>query len=229
MIAVENLTKIYNKGESNELYALKDVSFNIEEGEFCVILGPSGSGKSTLLKSISGLDKFSSGSVMINNKEIATFTEKEFNKFKRNEIGFIFQEYNLIDDLTLLENITLNRAITNEIESLIDKWGLKKAIHLFPKQSSGGQQQKAAILRALLKDAKVLFCDEPTGALDGKSSEEVLKVLQTIQKDLNTTIILITHNELIRKIANKILTIHDGKLVKVEVNENVLLANEVEW
>lgn len=229
MITIENLKKIYNKGESNELYALKGINHEIKKGEFCIILGPSGSGKSTLLKCISGLEKLTSGKVIIKNKEITAFKEDEFNYFKRNEIGFVFQEYNLIDDLTLMENITLDRPITDEIKNLIEEWDLGKAINLFPKQCSGGQQQKAAILRALLKDAEVLFCDEPTGALDTKSTADVLHVLQMVQKRKNTTIVLITHNELIRKIADKILTIHDGELVKVEVNENILDANEVEW
>ncbi|MCW9134631.1 ABC transporter ATP-binding protein [Bacillus paramycoides] len=229
MIQATNVIKVFNAGKQNELNVLRGIDLDITEGELCTIIGKSGSGKTTLLKCLSGLVSVTSGNIQVNKRSISNLTKKEVNVFRKNDIAFIFQEYNLIDDLTLHENIYLEHDVTEEIENLIDDWDIRKAINLFPNQCSGGQQQKAAILRALVKRAKILFCDEPTGALDGNSSKEVLTVLQKLQKSHQTTIVLITHNEQITKISNRVITIHDGKKVIDMVNEDIELAENLEW
>ena len=229
MIKANNIVKIYNQHKQNELKVLNGIDLDIAEGELCTIIGKSGSGKSTLLKCLSGLEGVTSGQISINDRDIQSFTSKETNEFRRKDIAFVFQEYNLIDDLTLHENIYLENEPTETIENLIDTWDIRKAINLFPMQCSGGQQQKAAILRALAKESKIIFCDEPTGALDGKSSQEVLTVLQAIQKSHRSTIILITHNEQITKISDRVITIHDGNKISDQKNVNVELAELLEW
>ena len=226
-ITVRQLVKKYNEGKDNESLILKGVSLGIQSGEFCTIVGPSGSGKSTFLKCISGLESVNSGKILVDNKDITKFTKKELDLFKRKLISFVFQEYNLIDDLTLLENICLDQRLTKDIVKLIDAWDLRKAIHLFPNQCSGGQQQKTAILRALIRRSKIIFCDEPTGALDTKSSQDVLNALKAIQYQYGTTIVLITHHDAIKKISDKVVTIKDGEIIQVNINEQVLAVNEV--
>ncbi|ENH97258.1 ABC transporter [Gracilibacillus halophilus YIM-C55.5] len=229
MIKSSNITKVFNKNKQNELKVLNGIDIDIAEGEFCTIIGKSGSGKTTLLKCLSGLEKITSGEIEVNHKNVVHLDKKEVNAFRKSDIAFVFQEYNLIDDLTLHENIYLEHEESDEIEDLIDEWDLRKAIHLFPSQCSGGQQQKAAILRALAKKAKILFCDEPTGALDGKSSQEVLSVLQKLQLKNQTTIVLITHNEQITKISTRIITVHDGNKIDEVINSNVELVEKLAW
>lgn len=226
-VRVNHLVKKYHEHKPHEALILNDISLSIDAGEFCTIVGPSGSGKSTFLKCISGLETVTSGEVVVDDQAITKFTKRELETFKRKDISFVFQEYNLIDDLTLLENICLDHPLTEEINQLIDEWDLRKVIHFFPNQCSGGQQQKTAILRALIRKSKILFCDEPTGALDTKSSRDVLNVLKLIQKKYGTTIILITHHDIIKKISNKIITIKDGEIVSIKNNEQVLDVNEV--
>lgn len=229
MIEATNVIKVFNENKQNELKVLRGIDLGINEGELCTIIGKSGSGKTTLLKCLSGLENVTSGNIRINKRSIGNLTKKEVNVFRKNDIAFVFQEYNLIDDLTLHENIYLEHNVTEEIENLIDEWDIRKAINLFPNQCSGGQQQKAAILRALVKKAKILFCDEPTGALDGNSSKDVLTVLQKLQKSHQTAIVLITHNEQIIKISNRTITIHDGKKISDVVNEDIELAENLQW
>lgn len=229
LIRAENVVKVYNKNKPNEQKVLKGIDITIDKGEFCTIIGKSGSGKTTLLKCLSGLEKLSEGKVIVDNQNIDDMSRSEVSNFRKNKIAFVFQEYNLIDDLTLHENIYLEGEPSEEIENLIDAWDIRKAIHLFPSQCSGGQQQKAAILRALVKDAEILFCDEPTGALDGKSSKEVLTVLQNVSRKYQTTIILITHNQLITKISDSVVTIHDGLIRSMDRNENIESAENIEW
>ncbi|WP_394514330.1 ABC transporter ATP-binding protein [Priestia aryabhattai] len=229
MIKAKDITKIYNSNKQNELQVLKGINLTINTGELCTIIGKSGSGKTTLLKCLSGLEKVTTGEINVHNKNISHFNREQENQFRRTDIAFVFQEYNLIDDLTLHENIYLEHSLNEEIEGLIDAWDVRKAINLFPSQCSGGQQQKAAILRALVKQSKILFCDEPTGALDGKSSKEVLTVLQDLQRSHKVTIVLITHNEQIKKISNRVITIHDGHLINNEVNSKVETAESLEW
>ncbi|TSB46215.1 ABC transporter ATP-binding protein [Alkalicoccobacillus porphyridii] len=229
MIKATNMTKVFNANKQNEIIVLKGIDLEITEGEFCTIVGKSGSGKTTLLKCLSGLETITTGEIVMNKKNMVGLNKKEVNAFRRSDISFVFQEYNLIDDLTLHENIYLEHPTSEEIESLIDEWDIRKAIHLFPEQCSGGQQQKAAILRALSKKAKILFCDEPTGALDGKSSKEVLSVLQRLQKSHRTTIVLITHNDQITHISSRVVTIHDGKKIKDEQNSRVEIVENLEW
>lgn len=229
MIKITNLEKIYNEGLLNELLVLKGITCDIERGKFTTIVGPSGSGKSTFLKCISGLEKYTSGCVVIDEKRIDKFTEKEMNRFRKSTISYIFQEYNLINDLTMVENICFDCERDTAIEKLIDLWGLSNIMNLFPYQCSGGQQQKVAILRALQKKSKILFCDEPTGALDSKSARDVLEVLKKIKKNYGTTIIMITHNNLIEKISDVVITIQDGKIKKITSNQTPLDVKDVEW
>lgn len=229
MIKASDVMKIYNPNKQNEIKVLKGISLDIAKGEFCTIIGKSGSGKTTLLKCLSGLEKVTSGDIKVNDRDICNLTKREVNTFRKTDIAFVFQGYNLIDDLTLHENIYLEHESTEDIENLIDSWDIRKAINLFPSQCSGGQQQKAAILRALVKNSKILFCDEPTGALDGNSSKEVLTVLQNLQQSHQTTIVLITHNEQITKISNRVITIHDGNKINDKVNLEVEAAENLEW
>lgn len=181
------------------------------------------------MKCISGLEKNTSGIVEIEGKRIEKFSEKEMNLFRKNTISYIFQEYNLINDLTMKENICFDCKMTDDIAELIELWGLNKILNLFPKQCSGGQQQKIAILRALQKKTKIIFCDEPTGALDSKSAQEVLTVLKNIQKKYGTTIVMITHNNLIEKISDTVITIQDGMIKKIINVKEPLEVSEVEW
>lgn len=229
MIKITELKKKYNENQINEILVLKGISCDIEMGKFTTIVGPSGSGKSTFMKCISGLEKNTSGIVEIEGKRIERFSEKEMNLFRKNTISYIFQEYNLINDLTMKENICFDCNMTGDIEELIDLWGLNKILSLFPKQCSGGQQQKIAILRALQKKTKIIFCDEPTGALDSKSAQDVLTVLKNIQKKYTTTIVMITHNNLIEKISDSVITIQDGMIKKITNIKKPLEVSEVEW
>ncbi|MEC1738546.1 ABC transporter ATP-binding protein [Bacillus mojavensis] len=229
MISAEKISKIYNKNKPNELKAIKEIDLHIEKGEFCTIIGKSGSGKTTLLKCLSGIERISDGQILVDNVDINKMSSNEISSFRKSKIGFVFQEYNLIDDLTLHENIYLDNKASCDIEDLIDLWDIRKAIDLFPSQCSGGQQQKAAILRAIVRNVDILFCDEPTGALDGLSSKEVLTVMQDLQKNYKTTIVLITHNELITKISDTIITINNGDIRKYEKNSKVEKAENIEW
>ncbi len=229
MIKITELKKTYNEKQINENEVLKGISCEIEFGKFTTIVGPSGSGKSTFMKCISGLESITSGTVEIDGKRIDSFTEKEMNQFRKNTISYIFQEYNLINDLTMKENVCFDHKMTEEIKKLIELWGLEKIMNLFPKQCSGGQQQKIAILRALQKNTKIIFCDEPTGALDSKSAKDVLEVLKNIQAQYGTTIIMITHNNLIEKISDTVITIQDGMIKKMINVQNPLKVAEVEW
>ncbi len=229
MIKITELKKTYNEKQINENEVLQGISCEIEFGKFTTIVGPSGSGKSTFMKCISGLESITSGMVEIDGKRIDSFTEKEMNLFRRNTISYIFQEYNLINDLTMKENVCFDCKMTDEIKKLTELWGLEKVMNLFPKQCSGGQQQKVAILRALQKKTKIIFCDEPTGALDSKSAKDVLEVLKNIQNQYGTTIIMITHNNLIEKISDTVITIQDGMIKKMTKVQNPLNVAEVEW
>ena len=229
MIKINKLQKKYNEKMINEVFVLKGITCNIESEKFTTIVGPSGSGKSTFLKCISGLEKVSSGTVEINGKNIEKLTNKEMNLFRKNTIAYIFQEYNLLNDLTMMENICFDCELTSDIKNLINLWGLTNIMNLFPNQCSGGQQQKVSILRALQKKAKIIFCDEPTGALDSKSAKDVLSVLKSIQKQYGTTIVIITHNNLIEKISDIVITIQDGEIKRIINNPNPLEVEEVEW
>lgn len=229
-IEVKNAVKKYGKGEAM-VYALNSANLEIEESEICVILGPSGSGKSTLLNVLGGLDSLDSGSVKIAGKEITGFGKKQLTEYRRSDVGFVFQFYNLIPDLTVRENIEVVSDISSNplnAEKIMEALGINQYKHRFPRELSGGQQQRTAIGRALIKNPKILLCDELTGALDSKSSSAVLKYIENVNKEFKTTIIIITHNEDIRLMADRIIRIKDGKVVLNEKNLNKISAENIE-
>lgn len=230
-LVVKNLNKTYGTNE-NKISVLKDINFSLKKGALCTLLGPSGSGKSTLLNAIGGLEKIDSGLITINNCEISSLKQNPLSNFRRKYLGFIFQFYNLIPDLNVTENIQVGSFIHNDpmdIEKLIKDLGLWEHKNKYPRQLSGGQQQRCAIGRALIKKPEILLCDEPTGALDYKTSKDILSLLQRINKEYETTIILATHNEEITKMSNIIIRLKDGIISQEMENEKVLDAQELEW
>ena len=220
ILDVINLNKIYGKGE-NKVQALNDVNLSIEKSKFTAIIGPSGSGKSTLLNCIAGLDNVSSGKVMLNGKDISTLNDNSLSKLRSEEFGFIFQSFNLIPVVNVYENIILPISIDNKkvdkvyVDNIIDKLGLKDKINKFPNELSGGQQQRVAIARALANKPKIIFADEPTGNLDTKTTNEVMNLLESCVKEFGQTLVMITHNNEIAKMADVCIEIRDGKLVNI--------------
>lgn len=218
ILKIENLKKVYGSGET-EVKALDNISFQVEEGEFIAIIGPSGSGKSTLLHSIAGLEKPTSGKVYFYDKDIYKMSKKELTILRRQKIGIIYQFYNLIPTLNVEENITLpieldrKKIDTKKLDEIIKFLGLEKRKKHLPNELSGGQQQKVAIGRALMINPTIILADEPTGNLDSKSSEEIMKVLKKANKDYKQTIIMITHNLEIAKLADRIIKIEDGRII----------------
>ncbi|KNF08963.1 ABC-type antimicrobial peptide transport system, ATPase component [Gottschalkia purinilytica] len=230
-VKVKNLNKVYTVG-NKEFYALKNINFSITKGEICVILGPSGSGKSTLLNIIGGLDSINSGEVEVDGINISNLSDKQLCRYRRDNLGFVFQFYNLIPNLTVKENIEVCSNISKnplDIDFIIESIGLKDEKNKFPKELSGGQQQRVAIGRALVKNPKLLLCDEPTGALDFKSSIEILDLMKRINKDFDTSIIMITHNESIKDISHRVLRLRSGELVLNEVNKIIKEAQNIQW
>lgn len=219
-LQMKDVVKKYGEGE-NTIYALDHSSLELEKGEICVVLGPSGSGKSTLLNMLGGLDSADEGTIIVDGSKISSASKKELLEYRRDKVGIVFQTYNLIGELTVRENINVVRDISKSplsVEELLKDLGLEKHASHFPTQLSGGQQQRCAIARALVKNPAVLLCDEPTGALDSKSSRDVLELLQTINGKYHTTVLLITHNENIAPMADRILRIHDGRITENIVN-----------
>jgi putative ABC transport system ATP-binding protein len=231
MINIKGLNKHYGEGDAL-FYALKDVELEIEKEEFVVILGPSGSGKSTLLNVIGGIDKVDSGVVNVYGKDISKVSDKELTKYRADKIGFVFQFYNLIPNLTIEENIEVVSDISErpfEIDYVLKAVGLIDQKGKFPKQLSGGQQQRVAIARALVKNPEILLCDEPTGALDYKSSKEILTLLKEVNEKFKTTVIIITHNNAIAQMANRIIKLKSGEITQNTVNDNVISPEGVDW
>lgn len=223
--------KKYKVGDT-EILANNNISFEIEEGELVIIVGASGAGKSTVLNIMGGMDKCDSGQVIIDNKDIAKYSERELTKFRRFEIGFVFQFYNLIPNLTVLENVELASQISkSNIDPLkiISDVGLDHRINNFPAQLSGGEQQRVAIARALAKDPKILLCDEPTGALDYNTGKSILKLLQNISRENNKTVVIITHNSLIKPMADRIIEINDAKVRSIKINNKPVSIDDIEW
>lgn len=220
ILDVINLNKVYGKGE-NKVQALNDINICIEKGKFTAIIGPSGSGKSTLLNCIAGLDNVSSGKVILNGKDISTLNDNSLSKLRSEEFGFIFQSFNLIPVVNVYENIILPISIDNKkvdkvyVDNIIDKLGLKDKINKFPNELSGGQQQRVAIARALANRPKIIFADEPTGNLDTKTTNEVMNLLESCVKEFGQTLVMITHNNEIAKMADVCIEIRDGKLVNI--------------
>ncbi|HOO43557.1 MAG TPA: ABC transporter ATP-binding protein [Bacillota bacterium] len=231
MIKLENVTKIYQTGEV-ETVALKDVSLEITDGEVIVLLGPSGSGKSTLLNVCSGLDNPTSGKIQVDDIIISEMDAKQLTKFRRDNLGFIFQQYNLLQTLSVKENIEVGREVSVDpftVEDIVEQVGLSPNIDKYPYQLSGGEQQRVSIARAIVKNPKIMFCDEPTGALDEVNAKEVLGVLQKLNENYKTTIVLITHNTSISVIADRIVKLNSGRVTDIIVNKNKKSASEIVW
>ena len=230
-IVVKNLVKEYGT-DNNKVTANDKISFEIKEGEFVVILGPSGAGKSTLLNIIGGMDSATSGSINVFGKEIVGLNDKELTKYRREDIGFVFQFYNLIPNLTVLENVELAGQIVKQskpAEDILKQVGLEHRMNNFPSQISGGQQQRVAIARAIAKNPQLLLCDEPTGALDYKTGKNILNTLKEYCKNEKRTVIIITHNSSIAQAADKVIEIYDAKVKKVFVNQSPKNIDEIEW
>ena len=229
-IELKNVKKTYIVGEQ-KFNALDGVDLSISQGEFVVILGPSGAGKSTLLNILGGMDKVTSGSVKIGENDIAKYSDKELTRYTANEVGFIFQFYNIMPTLTVDENVNLIKDVTNtsrDSKEILKSVGLLKHADKFPQELSGGEQQRVSIARAIMKNPKVLLCDEPTGALDSKTGVEVLKLLRE-QADNDTTVIIVTHNSLIADIADRVIKIKNGKVESNEINKHPKNIDEVNW
>lgn len=231
-IEINNLSKIYNQGKENETKALLDASFSLEKGEFACVLGPSGAGKSTLLNILGGMDRASSGSYIVDNKDVTKFSEKQLQVFRRQSIGFVFQFYNLMQDLTSYENVCLASSIAlNPLDpkEIIEKVGLEKRMYAFPSSLSGGEQQRVSIARAIVKNPSLLLCDEPTGALDSKTGKSIMGLLMDICKKYEKTLILVTHNAALAKLADRVIRMADGHIVSNETNSNPLSVDEIDW
>lgn len=230
-LQIKNINKSYGGGESF-IKVLNDVSTEIEQGQMCSICGPSGSGKSTFLNVIGGIDTVDSGSILIDGKEIVKLNQKRRALYRRDYLGFIFQFYNLVPNLTVRENILVCEYLAKEkslnVDELIELLGLKGHENKFPSQLSGGQQQRCAIARALIKNPKLLLCDEPTGALDSKTSREILTLLENVNEKYGTTMLIVTHNEGINDMVHKVIRIKDGKISKDYINEKRKHAAELD-
>ena len=222
--------KVYGEGE-NAVYAMNGMSLQIEKGELCVIMGASGSGKTTLLNVLGGLDSLKSGELVVDKKKVSGMSPKELSAYRRECVSFVFQFYNLIPDLTVMENIRIvsdiskNTLDINEVMKAVDITELKNR---FPNELSGGQQQRAAIARAIVKNPSILLCDELTGALDSKTSKEVLKFVQKVNAEFGSTVVIITHNQEIRKMADRIIEVKDGKIIRNYMNENKMNVEDIE-
>ncbi len=230
-IKFENVRKAYTMGEV-EINALDGVNFSIDKGELVIIVGASGAGKSTILNILGGMDSATDGVVIVDSKNISNYNEKELTKYRRHDIGFVFQFYNLVQNLTAIENVELATQICKKPlnpKQVIESVGLSHRRNNFPSQLSGGEQQRVAIARALAKNPKLLLCDEPTGALDYNTGKSILKVLQDTNKTLGVTVVIITHNMAIAPMGDKVITVRNGKVHKVEKNEAPIPIERIEW
>ena len=230
-IILKNVNKIYKTGDI-ETYALKNISLEIKQGEFLVILGPSGSGKSTLLNVISGLDIPTSGEISYNDEIISNYDSKKLTKFRRDNLGFTFQQYNLLQNLTVKENIEIGANIGKNpfsIDEIMQKIGIESEKDKYPYQLSGGQQQRVSIARSIAKNPNILFCDEPTGALDEVTGKQVLDILQKMNKELKTTTVVITHNPNIALMADRVIKMNSGRIEEIVRNEFKKNAFEINW
>lgn len=230
-VEFRNVSKTYHMGEV-DIEALKDVSFMIEKGEFCVVVGASGAGKTTILNILGGMDGLSDGQVLLDGAEISAYNKKKLTAYRRYDIGFVFQFYNLVQNLTALENVELAAQICRDpldAMTVLEMVGLKDRAANFPAQLSGGEQQRVAIARALAKNPKLLLCDEPTGALDYHTGKAVLKLLQDACRKEKMTVVVITHNQALTAMADRIITVKSGTVRKMEMNEHIVPVEEIEW
>lgn len=231
IVEFKNVNKFYKVGESL-IKANDNLSFNIEQGEFCIIVGPSGSGKTTLLNLLGGMDSATGGQIIVDGEDITTYNDKALTLFRRNSIGFVFQFYNLMANLTALDNVEIATEICENplnSEEALKSVGLEDRIHNFPSQLSGGEQQRVAIARALAKNPKLLLCDEPTGALDYQTGKRILKTLHDVCRENKMTVIIITHNGALTKMADHVLHIKNGTIVGEEFIDNPTPIEEIEW
>lgn len=230
-VELKDVYKRYKMGDTI-ITANNGISFSFEKGEFVVIVGPSGAGKSTVLNILGGMDKADEGEIVIDGKHIENYNNRELTKYRRDDIGFVFQFYNLITNLTAKENVELASEIVKDAasaEEVLESVGLKDRMNNFPSQLSGGEQQRVAIARALAKKPKLLLCDEPTGALDYHTGKAILELLQNTLKEYDTTVVVITHNSAITPIANRIIEINDSVVRDIRINENPKSISEIEW
>ena len=230
-VKFENVRKTYRMGEV-EINALQDASFEVAEGELCVIVGPSGAGKTTLLNILGGMDTLTSGKVMLGEEEVSAFDQKRLTTYRRHDIGFVFQFYNLVPNLTALENVELAAQICKEpldAAQVLEMVGLSHRTNNFPAQLSGGEQQRVAIARALAKNPKLLLCDEPTGALDYNTGKAILQLLQDMSRQKGMTVIIITHNSALTAMADRVIKVKNGTVTSQKLNPNPVPVEDIEW
>ncbi|WP_449035800.1 ABC transporter ATP-binding protein [Peptostreptococcus stomatis] len=231
LIEVSNLRKSYGQGD-NRVDVLKGIDCKIKKGSICTLLGPSGSGKSTFLNILGGIESFEEGSLIVDGLELKNLSKKDLLQYRRDKLGFVFQFYNLVSNLTLKENIEVGAYLSKDpldLDDLIEKLGLIDHQSKFPNQLSGGQQQRTAIARALSKGPTILLCDEPTGALDYSTAKDVLKMIQKINKEYKSTIIIVTHNTAIAGMSHEVLSLHDGTIMEHRINDSIVDASELVW
>ena len=231
IIEFSHVCKYYDY-EGGTIKALEDINFSINEGELVIILGDSGAGKSTALNILGGMDKATKGEVIVNQEKISSMSEERLTNYRRNDIGFVFQFYNLVQNLTILENVELATQITQnpfDPKEILEKVGLKDRLSNFPGQISGGEQQRASIARAVCKNPKILLCDEPTGALDYKTGKVILSLLQEINERYHMTVIIVTHNSVLKEIGDKIIRFKSGQIENITINTNKKKVEDLEW
>lgn len=230
-LEIQDLKKSFGQGEA-KTEVLKGINFSVEKGEICVLLGPSGSGKSTLLNIIGGIDSADSGYISINGEKTADMNEKSLTNYRRRHLGYVFQMYNLIPNLNVKENIEVGAYLSDkslDIDELLKTLGLYEHRHKLPNQLSGGQQQRTAIGRAIVKNPDILLCDEPTGALDYNTSKEILKLIEDVNQKYGNTVIMVTHNDAIKNMADRVIKLRDGQIRKDYTNEVKIPAQELDW
>lgn len=230
-VEFRNVSKIYNSGDV-KVEALKEASFEIEKGEICIIVGQSGAGKTTLLNILGGMDKLTTGEILLDGSDISKYNKKQLATYRRRDIGFVFQFYNLIPNLTALENVEIASQLSKnpmDPAEVLEKVGLSERTNNFPAQLSGGEQQRVSIARALAKNPKLLLCDEPTGALDYETGKQILQILQDCSRERGMTVIIITHNSALTAMADRVIRVKSGRISSVKMNEKIVPISEIEW